>query len=83
MAYRGAGNFSRGYALMEFILAEPHHTLKLAAKEFKISEPTARNDIYRVGLDAKQGLCRNPEKAWKMFKATLKKLKQNQARVKS
>ena len=53
MSYRGAGNFGRGYALIEFILEKPHHTLRLAAKEFRISETTARNDIYRVGLDAK------------------------------
>ena len=59
MSYRGAGNFGRGYAICEFILEG--NTLREATKEFRISETTARNDIYRVGLDAKAGYCKNPK----------------------
>ena len=76
MSYR-FGNFSRGYALMEFILEDHKNTLKEAAKEFRIAETTARADIYRAGQDAMDGLCREPDKVKGMFIKTMRQLRNN------
>ena len=71
MAYRH-GNFSRGYDIATYLLEGEklgeRHTLRGAAKEFRISETTARADFFQVYYDASDGMCPDPEKTLRHFK---------------
>lgn len=54
-------NFSRGYAIMDFILEGDGHSIAEATKEFKLSRSTIEADLNYVGQEAFYGNRKNPE----------------------
>lgn len=64
------GDFNRGYSICEFILEG--HTLKEAAKEFRISTSTATKDINRVGMTGLDCKTRQPERSKKLLSMYVK-----------
>ena len=72
-----SSNFSRGLAIMDFILEGNGHSIKEATEEFKISRSTIEADLNYLGQEVFYGICNNQKNLQKKYidmRKTLKKL---------
>lgn len=60
-------NFSRGYAIMDFILEGNGHSIAEATKEFKLSRSTIEADLNYVGQEAFYGNRQNAKELQKKY----------------
>lgn len=67
-------NFSRGYAIMEFILEGDGHSIAEATKEFKLSKSTIQADLNYLGQEAFYSNRKNAKELQEKYKKMRKTL---------
>lgn len=74
MANKRSSNFSRGLAIMNYILEDDGHSILEASNEFKISRSTVEADLNYVGQEVFYGNQKNAEELQTKYKKMRKTL---------